>query len=503
MSVMQELRGLLRLRGLQLFALSFLLILMAAIAFVSGTTVRDPDIWWHLKTGDWIVQHHAVPYVGIFSRTAANRPWIAYSWGYEVLQSRAYAWFGLIGFAMYGILLTVAVTFVLFWMVHRLCGRFWVAWLLALVGSFAYLFSLMPRPVFVSMMLFTVLLTFLLEAQRTGSMRLVWWLPLLFAVWANIHIQFIYGIAVLGLFMGTNMVQRLASRFGIELDFLERPTLPLGGLIGVLIACFAATFVGPYTYHLYHVVAAYSNSHVPYFMIQELSAFDFKTFTHYVLLLLTSAAFFAVGWRRKIDLFKLALLTVTSVIAFRTERDAWFLGITAALFIADTPEETVDEPAGRGLRSKASRPVLKLPELAGVCAFVAMLMWLVARNTGFNTRDLDRAISHEYPVNAVNFVRQGSFPGPLYNNLDWGGFLIWYMPQYPVTVDGRNELYGDDLDLLTYKSSQGEAYTSDPYLNEAGLVLLQKKLPLAKLLTIDSRFRLVYQDPISMVFVRN
>ncbi len=74
MSALQELRSLLRLRALQLLALLSLLILMAAIAFAARTTVRDPDIWWHLKVGDWIVQHHAVPYVGIFSRTAGTRP---------------------------------------------------------------------------------------------------------------------------------------------------------------------------------------------------------------------------------------------------------------------------------------------------------------------------------------------------------------------------------------------------------------------------------------------
>ena len=498
MSTHQELRGLLRLRGVQLFALSFLLILVAAIAFVSRTTVRDPDIWWHLTTGDWIVQHHAVPYIGIFSRTAASRPWIAYSWGYEVLMSFAYSWFGLIGFAMFGILLTMAVTFALFWMLHRLSRSFWVAWLLALVGSFAFLFSLMPRPVFVTMILFAVVLTFLLEAQRTGRMRLLWWLPLVFVLWANIHIQFIYGLAVLGLFMGINLVQRVASRIGIEPEFVQAPTLPLSGLIGVLFACFAATFFGPYTYHLYHVVAAYSGSHVPYSTIQELSSFNFKTFTHYVLLLLAPAAYFAVGWRKKLDPFKLALLIVTSVIAFRTQRDAWFLGITAAAFIAD-----LGTGESAGAEESAPAPALKLPEFAAVGVFLAIMLYLVAGNTGFNTRDLDRAISREYPVNAINFVRQNSFPGPLYNNLDWGGFLIWYMPQYPVAVDGRNDLYGDELDQLTYNSSEGEGYTSDPYLNEAGLVLLPKKLPLAKLLTIDSRFRLVYQDPIAMVFARN
>ena len=132
--------------------------------------------------------------MAFFRALGGTRPWIAYSWGYEVLLSRAYAWFGLVGFAMFGILLTMAVTFALFWMLHRLSGRFWVAWILALVGSFAYLFSLMPRPVFVTMILFTIVLTFLLEAQRTGRMQLLWWLPLVFVLWANIHIQFIYGL---------------------------------------------------------------------------------------------------------------------------------------------------------------------------------------------------------------------------------------------------------------------------------------------------------------------
>lgn len=493
MSALQELRGLLKLRGLQLLALSLLLIVLASITFRARLAVRDPDLWWHLETGNWIVQHHAFPHVGIFSRTAATRPWVAYSWGYEVPLSRAYAWFGLVGSALFGILLTAAVAFVLFWMLYRLSRDFWLAWILTLIGSFVFLFSLMPRPVFVTMILFMVTLTFLLQSQRTGSMRLLWWLPLIFVLWANIHIQFIYGLAIVGLFMGVNLLQRLASSAGFELDLLQPPTLPLSGLIGLTFACFAATFLGPYTYHLYHVVGEYASEPVPYLMIEELQALTFKRTEHYVLLLLTSAAFFAVGWPRKLDLFKLSLLVVATVVTFRSARDAWFVSICAVLFLAD-------------LRSRQGslKPVLKLPELAGVAAILAIGMLLIARNTGFNTRDLDRVISREYPVDAANFIRQNSFSGPLYNNLDWGGFLIWYLPQYPVAIDGRTNLYGDQMNLLMYRSSGGdEAYTSDPYLNEAGLVLLSNKLPLTQLLTIDSRFRVVYRDQLAVVFARN
>ena len=118
-------------------------------------------------------------------------------------------------------------------------------------------------------------------------------------------------------------------------------------------------------------------------------------------------------------------------------------------------------------------------------------------------RAIDRSISAEYPVNAVNFLRRNPVPGPLYNNLTWGGFLMWYLPELPVAVDGRNDLYGDQLDELFYNSQSAQAsYKTDPYLDEAGVVILESKLPLAKILTIDPRFRLVYHDDIATVYTR-
>ncbi|MDR3762543.1 MAG: hypothetical protein P4M01_00455 [Acidobacteriota bacterium] len=493
MSAFEELRGVTRLRFPQLVALVFLLGLVAAITFASKTTVRDPDIWWHMKVGDWIVANHAVPYTGILSRTGANLPWIAYSWGYEVMLSRAYAWFGLTGFSMFGVLLAVGVAYSLFWTLHRLSNSFWKAWLLACAGIFAYVFTLMPRPVFFTMIFFAVLMALLLEAQRTGRIQTLYWLPLLFMLWANIHIQFLYGLFAVGLLVGVQTLQRWGKRLGVELPFLEEAELPLGPLYGVFFASLAAVFVGPYSYHLTHVVFAYTNSHVPYYMIQELAAFSFNAFTHYILLLLACAGFYAAGYRGKLNLFKLLLLIVSSVIAFRTQRDAWFLGIAAAACIADRPWSSEEE----------HRPVLRLPELAGVVVAMVICLFLVGRNYDFNNASLDQAISRTYPVKAANFLRQNQVPGPLYNTLDWGGFLSWYLPQYPVVVDGRNDLYGDDIDLRTFKTVQGEDYTNDPYLNESGVVLLPKKSPLATFLNVDARFRLIYTDQLSAVFIRS
>ncbi|MFB3915344.1 MAG: hypothetical protein ACE14M_01340 [Terriglobales bacterium] len=480
-------------RALQLLALSLLLASLGAISIIFKIVIRDPDVWWHLKVGDWIVQHHAVPHVGIFSRTAGTRPWIAYSWAYEVLLSRAYAWFGLMGIAVFGVVLTVAVAAIFFWMVHRLSGNFWTAWIVSAVGCLAFLYSLMPRPVFFSMLFFAVTLTFIFEAERTCRIQLLYALPLVFLVWANFHIQFIYGLAVLGLFTGMNLLHYLANGEAKAPAVLRRPTLPPAKLTGLFAACALAACIGPYSYHVYQVVFTYSQSRAAYFLIEELQAPNFKYFTDYFLLLLTTAGFFVLGWRKDVNLFKLALLSIASIAAFRTSRDAFFVSICAAACIADFFATKQDE----NWEAK-----LKLREVAGVGMVIVLLLLLVARNTDFTVRELDRSISQEYPVDAVNFLRRNPVPGPLYNHLNWGGFLTWYMPNQPVSIDGRNDLYGDEFDVRSFQTANGESYDADPDLNAARLVLLPKAAPLAAILSNDPKYQLIYEDQLSVVLVR-
>ncbi len=81
----------------------------------------------------------------------------------------------------------------------------------------------------------------------------------------------------------------------------------------------------------------YSKSKFAYNVIIELQPLGFRGSSNYFQLLLTAFGFFAIGWRKKIDLFKLAMMTICSVVAYRTMRDAWFVAIPAAACIADFP----------------------------------------------------------------------------------------------------------------------------------------------------------------------
>jgi hypothetical protein len=187
------------------------------------------------------------------------------------------------------------------------------------------------------------------------------------------------------------------------------------------------------------------------------------------------------------------LLVFACIFGFRTWRDAWFLCVTSAAMIADFPisEQKRDRSLG-------------VSGWAGVSLASILLLLLAVRNTDFNTRGLDRAISHEYPVDAVNFLRRNPVGGPLYNSFDFGGFLIFYMPQYPVSIDGRTDLYGDAMDEQYFSTQEADpSYTTDPLLNEAGVAILKNKFPIAGMLLTDRRFRVIYRDNIATVFVHN
>ncbi|MGC2193177.1 MAG: hypothetical protein WA628_00785 [Terriglobales bacterium] len=490
MSAARELRELFRLRILRMAALGALFAFVIWRSLALKLPVRDLDNWWHLKVGEWILQNHSFPHAGIFSGTAANRPWAAYSWGYEVLLSLSYKWFDIMGMAVFGTILTVLVAASVYRMTRRLSGRFWVACLIATAACSVFLFTMCPRPVYFTMVLFATELTLILEANRSGRVQSLYWLPLLFLLWANLHIQFVYGLAIVGLLLGAVVLQRLADATGWHPQYLSLPTLPLGPVAAISAGCVLTPCISPYSYHLYEIVYAYASAKLPYQMIREMQPITFQVPSHYLQVLLTGAAFFALGRKKQVDLFKFGMLILATIVGYRMMRDSWFICIAAAACMADFPAE---EPAQRE----------KWYEWLGLAAFLVAAGLLFARTTNFNRAGLDARISTVFPVNAANYLRKHPWPGPLYNAFDWGGFLIWYMPDYPVAIDGRTDLYGDEMGARFLATGSGDdSYLTDPYLNEAGVVLLQRDMPLAALLQSDPRFQKIYEDQLAVMFVR-
>jgi hypothetical protein len=271
--------------------------------------------------------------------------------------------------------------------------------------------------------------------------------------------------------------------------------LPVTPLLAVFASCVAATMIGPNLYHPYLVVLEYTKAKFPYSVIIELQPLRFTHYSHFLELFIGAAGFYAMGWQKRLDPFKLALLTVASVVAYRTMRDAWFVCLSASASVADCS-------LSKGFLESTKKWTISWRELAGVGTGIVILLLMAAPAVDFNNRGLDRAISNDFPVNAINYLRQNPVSRPLYNNLNWGGFLMWYLPELPVSIDGRNDLYGDKLDeLFAIHNRRFRRIQQTPiWIRLEWWCWIPHFL--AKVLTIDPRFRLIYQDKIATVFAR-
>jgi hypothetical protein len=459
------------------------------------STVLDADIWWHLRGGDTIVAQHAVPHRGVFSQHS-ERPWVEYRWGFEVLASRFYRWFGLMGLVAFRATLQVIISATLFVILLRGLRSFWQAWALTAFGMWAIHHCFGMQPMLISIAMFTFVLALVFEARRRRTIRPLLILPFLFLIWANLHIQFVYGILVLGLLSGVGLVRAiLPSKWSTW--FQPDHELPLTPVLAVTGLSFLATFIGPYSWQLYGVLLGYLRSSVPYAIITELQALSFRYPEHFVLVLILAGAFFALGWRRSRDPFKLALLVVCTLVGFRMTRDSWFACLPALAIIADRDGLAAEE------RTRRLWP-RTLAFAAATTVVTAAVFALIAWDSKVNNVSLIRVVGAKFPLKACEFIRSRSLPGALYNDMNWGGFVIWDLPEKPVAIDNRTDLYGDEILGRFYSVQTGQSdWRSDPDLNAASIVLLYRQLPLATLLAQDERFHLVYEDPVAVVFTRD
>jgi hypothetical protein len=350
-----------------------------------------------------------------------------------------------------------------------------------------------------SILFFTLEMGLVFKALQTGDQRFLYWLPLLFLFWANFHIQFVYGLLIPGLMAFVATVEGWARTRQItwipQSEEFERLNAIM--LWGVLAACLAATLINPYGYGLYKTMFIYARSSYPYHVISELQAMDFRQSAHYIEAMLAAAGFYLLG-RRKPNLFQLTLLVVAFLIAFRTQRDAWFLCISVSGMIAFRPRAEEEAVVAE---SVPQRGVAALKLGLAVVGAVCIMIWQ-AKDSGLRNEVLLKTVHNSYPVDAVIYIQQHQPAGPLFNNFNWGGFLIGVMPEYPVSIDGRNDLYGDVLLYRAMSTILAVDWKDDPAIARANLILLPRDLPLSGELSRSTEFEVTYSDKMAMVFVR-
>jgi hypothetical protein len=459
------------------------------------------DIWWHLRTGLWILENHAVPRSGLFSQSA-SLPWIDASWGFDVLTAFFYRHGGLSGLPVLVMCLQVMIAVALFALALSTSRKFWPAVALGAVAQFC-LMPLQPRPALCSIVLLAVELTLLIRVRNAGDVRAMYWLPLVFVLWVNLDRQFPYGLLALVFFCIAVTVEQLNRQFGIAWLGNASPAIRLSSVGRAAGASFAATFVSPYTWHLYMLVWQNATSSAADRFFRELHSIRFRQPQDYAIMLLTMTAFFALGRRRSRDPFLISLLIVSALISFRMVRDNWFVVVCSVAIIGNALR---DEGA---IAIAGGRPLWRRNEKLAAAGLVLLLtlaasLRIPRKNNVHEGEQLLSRIEENFPLRAADYIRRNHLPQPIFNTYDWGGFLTFALPEYPVSIDGRTDLYGDDLNVAYFKLMQAEVpLQSDPGFARAQTILLEANSPIAQALVTVPDFHEVYRDKLAIVLVRS
>ncbi|HVT97248.1 MAG TPA: hypothetical protein VHE33_07045 [Acidobacteriaceae bacterium] len=463
-----------------------LLCSLAAFICMHGAagSVADPDAGWHLRTAEWILQHRALPHVDPFSRTTGGSPWQAYSWLFELILLKAYGWMHLRGLLVFTAAMMTLISAALYRMMSRLQSDFMSCAVLNLIVIFCLSGLMTPRPWLFTILFFVIELDILMHARREGTTRELWLLLPLFALWANIHIQFVDGLLVLGLAAIEPLVERWwkSNVRGVG----ARPLwLALGG--SLLAVC-----VNPYGFAIYKIAWSLGSQSGVLNTVSEMGAMKFRSPQDFLLLFLALAAAGVLFRYRRLNPFETMLLAMAAVLSFRSSRDLWIIVIAASAILA------AGLPVRASRETHEKRPLWApaFAVLTGAAAFAASVFFVQTDNAA-----LQKRLAERMPVQAVQFVKDHHYNGALFNTYDWGGYLIWNLRE-PVSIDGRAALYGDQaISRSAATWGGGPQWAADPDLASAGVVIGPAGAALTQLLRNDARFTLAYEDKVAAVFV--
>src|ERR1043165_2826394 len=177
-----------------------------ALALAISSSMDDPDLWWHLRTGQWMVQHRALPDAELFSAHHAHDRWVAYSWAYDLVVYAFHRAFGLFGPVVLSGLVALFIARALVRLLCTISGRAAFAAALAGVGLVAMAPMLYGRSTMFTIWFALLEIHLLWRALFLGETRKLALVPLVLVAWANVHVQFVYGLAIYACFAGQALV---------------------------------------------------------------------------------------------------------------------------------------------------------------------------------------------------------------------------------------------------------------------------------------------------------
>ena len=460
---LKSMRRFLQMQALQCAVLAVVLALPSVIESTRLESLAYANSWLQIQVGSWIIAHRAVPHLGIFSQFL-DLPWSDPNWGLQVALAMLYRIVGMRALPVAVMVLRILFALAVFILAGGR-GNFWRAVVTTVWAQAAWVGSSSLPSTLCSAILFAVEFVLLLRSRTLGRQKLLFWIPLLICVWANLDWHFVIGVAVFCLFCAAGAIEPYLQQRNWHFGSPDRPALPLSLLCMVAAIGCVASVVSPSSYHSYATAWQNLFGPSPLYVSLAMKALTFREPQHYLLMFLAMCAFLLLGRQQARDLFLLLLLAGGGCLGFALGAEIWIVAVTSVAVIGDYFS---------GACANAARPDRISSNVFGAGAgMAAIVLAIAAVRIPSNSATLFNVTANSLPVRACDFIRSNHLPGPVYNRLEWGGFLAWYLPEYPVSIDDRYELYGETRTASYYKVTGGvDKPSSNPAFASVNTILL-------------------------------
>jgi hypothetical protein len=472
-------------------ALLFGVMTFSLILLMSQYFLADPDTYWHITTGKWILVEGRLPRQDIFSHSILGKSWVDLEWLAQIILSVTYDLAGWVGL----VLLCGAFVSVTFVLLYKFLARELRATVAMGASAVALVFALphfLARPHLLTLPIIAVW-TALLSRASAGKRRPSLWLLPLMTLWANLH-----GGFTLGLF--------LAVGFALEATFAARPherRRVAVAWLGFCIGALAAGCITPYGYdyilETYHTLALGEVLN----HIGEMRPMNPRSEYQQELILLCLVAMGLIFGVR-IGLARVAIIVVLLHFTLQHVRGLAILAIVLPLIIAHPLQQQFPF-----LRASADPfPLFDMHRVRPLLTVIALLATLVVvglLGMGYVIfRPHDAPPDYFAPAAALDYAIKENVKGPVLNHYDFGGYLIFR--GVPTFIDGRTLLYGKEFSLNYFNAdAPGGDSKLDQLADSYHVTWTLLRPQSAAALHFDNApgWQRIYADDIAVVHVRH
>ncbi|MDE3200417.1 MAG: hypothetical protein KGN79_05790 [Acidobacteriota bacterium] len=471
---------------------SFPTMLAGLLVVLTVLTVRsrfdDPDMWWHLKTGQIIWTTHTIPVTDVFSYTTNHHAFIPQEWLSQALIYAAYMWNGYSGLMLWLCILSSALVLATYFLCSLYARNAKTAFIGAMTVWLFGTIAFAVRPQLVGYLLLIIELV-LIHLGRTRNPRWFLWLPALFALWINCHGSFFFGFLVVSLFL-------FSSFFSFKSGSLVSPAWAphcRRMLLLALALSSVALLLNPDG--LKQVL--YPLNTILHQSIQLKNVEEWRptamTEPRGIALLAILLCSFLLVIVRKAELYfdELLLLMLGTWMAISHERMLIVFGILSAPILSRQLSALWEGYDAEKDRIWPNAALIGLSLLVVVLAFP-------------NRKNLEGQVEEKSPVKAVQFIKSSHLSGPMLNDYGDGGYLIWALPEHPVFIDGRADIY--EWSGVMGKFFRWETVGDNPntLLDQyhVNFCLLHRWTPVVNALRLLPNWKQVYEGKRSVIFVR-